>query len=79
MLGHDSEVGLTDLFAYVFKQLLPAGALSKLMGNTGQHSIQPRLLKGRNRALLNTLFQEQVVYLGESREKSIKHIEMIHH
>ncbi len=76
MLDHDSEVGLTDLFAYVFKQLLPAGPVAEPMGHTGQHSIQPRLLKGCNRTLLNTLFQVQVVHLGEYGEKSIKHNEM---
>lgn len=63
VLDHDSEIGLTDLLAYVFKQLFSAGPLTEPMGHTGQHAIQPLLLKWRDRTLLNTLFQEQEVHL----------------
>lgn len=63
VLDHDSEIGLTNLPAYVFKQLFSAGPLTEPMGHTGQHGIQPLLLKWRDRTLLNTLFQEQEVQL----------------
>lgn len=82
VLDHDSEIGVTDLLAYVLKQLLSAGPLKEPMGHTGQHGIQPLWLKWCDRTSLNTLFQEQVVHLQEEcggKSKKTELNEKIHH